>query len=277
MKAWRILVISKKLNLALPPVVASLLMGMLPGTGVFGTTELVAADAPTVLITGSNRGIGLELARGYAKKGWQVIATCRKPEKATELQEIAADYPNVAIERLDVTDFEEIDALAEKYRNVPIDVLLNNAGISGGSENQKFGEFNFEAYNKVMAVNVIGPLKMAEAFIEHVEASEQKKIISITSTQGSIARTFGGIYFYRASKAALNMVMKTLSIELRKRGVTVGLVAPGFVRTDFTKGLDFPMMISPEESAAAVIGVIDNDTIEQSGTFVRHTGEEAPW
>ncbi len=233
--------------------------------------------APTVLITGANRGIGLELARGYAERGWNVIATARRPEAASELAAIRAAHANLVIERLDVTDFAQIDALAEKYRGRPIDVLLNNAGISGGSENQKFGALNYEVYNEVHAVNVLGPLKMAEAFYANVAASEQKKIINITSTQGSIAQTFGGNMFYRASKSALNMVMRTLAVEQKKKGITFGLVAPGFVKTDFTKGLDLPIMITPEESAAAVIKVIDEYDLAKSGTFVRHTGEEAPW
>ena len=126
-------------------------------------------------------------------------------------------------------------------------------------------------------MNVLGPLKMSEAFLANVAASDQKKIINITSTQGSIAQTFGGNLFYRSSKSALNMVMRTLSLELKKRGITVGLVSPGFVKTDFTKGIDLPMMITPEQSAAAVIKVIDGYTLEKAGTFVRHTGEVAPW
>jgi NAD(P)-dependent dehydrogenase (short-subunit alcohol dehydrogenase family) len=260
----------------LPGLLLLAAMLIAPTTGILGADRL-AADAPTVLITGSSRGIGLEITRRYAEKGWRVIATCRKPDKATELQAVAAEYPDVTIDRLDVTDFEMIDALAEKYAGTPIDVLLNNAGISGGSENQVFGEFKYDVYDKVMAVNVLGPLRMSEAFIEHVAASEQKKIINITSGQGSITNTFGGQYFYRASKAALNMVMRTLSVELKKQGITVGLLSPGFVRTDFTKGLDFPFMITPEESAEAVVKLIDNYTIEDTGTFVRHTGEPFPW
>ncbi len=236
-----------------------------------------AADSPTVLITGASRGIGLELARQYAERDWHVIATCRTPSSAEDLQAIAAAHDNVVIEELDVTDFAEIDALAEKLAGEPIDVLLNNAGISGGSENQQFGGYKYEVYDEVHAVNVVGPLKMAEAFIEHVRSSDQKKIINITSTQGSIARNFGGNVFYRSSKSSLNMVMNTLAIELKDQGITVGLVSPGFVRTDFTAGVDLPIMISPEESAASVISVIDDYDFEKSGMFIRHTGEEAAW
>lgn len=249
---------------------------------IAATLFLLVANGPataesTVLITGSSRGIGLELARQYAERGWKVIATCRTPANATQLQPIAAAYDNVVIEELDVTDFAEIDALAEKYEGEPIDLLINNAGISGGSDNQEFGSLEYDVYFDVHAVNVVGPLKMAEAFYEHVLSSEQKKIISITSTQGSIARNFGGNMFYRSSKSALNMVMNTLALAVKKQGITVGLISPGFVRSDFTKGLDFPMMISTQESAAAVISVIDGYELDQSGSFIRHSGEPAPW
>lgn len=251
--------------------IAVLLLGLLQAS--IG----VAADTPTVLITGANRGIGLELARQYAERGWQVIATARKPAEATALMAIAKQHANVTIEALDVTDHAQIDALAAKYKGRPVDVLLNNAGIPGGSDNQEFGRLKYDVYDQVHAVNVLGPLKMAEAFLPNVAASQQKKIISITSTQGSIARSTGGGYFYRSSKAALNMIMRSLSIDLKPKGITVGLVSPGFVRTDFTKGIDLPMMITPEQSATAVIKVIDGYDLAMTGKFMRHTGEEAAW
>ncbi len=237
----------------------------------------LAADAPTVLVTGASRGIGLELARQYAGRGWQVIATARTPAQAKELAAIAKEHPNVTVEALDVTDHAQVDALAAKYRGSPVDVLLNNAGISGGEAAGTFGKLRHDMYGTVHAVNVGGPLKMAEAFLPNVAASQQKKIINITSTQGSISRSTGGGYFYRSSKAALNMVMHSLAIDLKAQGITVGLISPGFVRTDFTKGIDLPMMITPEQSAAAVIKVIDGYDLSMSGKLVRHTGEAAEW
>lgn len=254
-----------------PSSIAALLLGLLQATTGF------TADAPTVLITGANRGIGLELARQYAGRGWRVIATTRDPAGAAELLALAKQRPSVAIEALDVTDHAGIAALAAKYKGVPIDVLLNNAGISGDGEAGTFGQLDYSVYEKVHAVNVIGPLNMAEAFLPNVAASPQKKIISITSTQGSIARSTGGGYFYRSSKAALNMVMHSLAIDLKPKGITVGLVSPGFVRTDFTKGIDLPMMISPEQSATAVIKVIGGYDLAMTGKFMRHSGEEAGW
>jgi NAD(P)-dependent dehydrogenase (short-subunit alcohol dehydrogenase family) len=236
-----------------------------------------AAEVPTVLITGANRGIGLELARQYAERDWNVIATARKPAEAADLKAIARQRPGLVIEELDVTNHAQIDALATKYKDRPIDILINNAGISGGHENAKFGQMKYDAYYKVHEVNVVGPVKMAEAFLPNVAASSQKKIINITSGQGSIAKTWGCCYFYRSSKAALNMMMRNISLELKPKGITVGLISPGFVKTGFTRGLDLPMMITPQESATAVINVIDSYDLSKTGTFLEHDGSEWPW
>ena len=238
---------------------------------------------PTVLITGASRGIGLAIARQYANQGWGVVATCRNPDAAADLQQLADGNSNVLIEQLDVTDFDEMDALATRYAGVPIDVLINNAGILGGNDRQKFGTFEYDAFNEVMAVNVIGPMRMTEKFLDNVAASEQKKIMNISSVVGSIKMTFPGQNFYRASKAALNMSMRTIAKELRfskdpqRKQVIVGLIHPGVVATDFAKNVPIPM-ISPEESAAGVIAVIDTYTsVKQSGDFMSYTGSELPW
>lgn len=236
-----------------------------------------AAEDPTVLITGSNRGIGLEIARAYAERDWIVIATARKPEAADDLKAIQAEHPKLRIVQLDVTDHARIDELAAELAGQPIDILINNAAISGGHENAKFGEMNFDVYTQVHLVNVIGPTKMAEALLPNIKLSEQKKIINITSGQGSIEKTWGCCTFYRSSKASLNMMMKNISIDLKKKGITVGLISPGFVKTGFTKGLDLPMMITPEESATKVVAVIDNYDLEDTGTFLGKDGQTWPW
>jgi NAD(P)-dependent dehydrogenase (short-subunit alcohol dehydrogenase family) len=237
---------------------------------------------PTVLITGSSRGIGLELARQYAQRGWGVIATCRTPQRAADLQALAKSHSNVVIERLDVTDFAGIDVIAEKYRHVPIDVLINNAGILGDNDKQKFGTFDYSAFDEVMAVNTKGPIRMVEVFVDHVAASEQKKIMNISSAVGSIQMTFGGQVFYRASKAALNMSMRTLAKELRRsdqpgrKELIFGLIDPGIVDTGFAKNVPIPM-IQADESAAAVIAVIDSYDRKTSASFLRYTGQKMPW
>jgi NAD(P)-dependent dehydrogenase (short-subunit alcohol dehydrogenase family) len=235
-------------------------------------------EVPTVLITGASRGIGLELARQYAERGWTVIATAREPARARELREIANRHPGLVIEALDVTDHAQVDALAARYRGRAIDVLINNAAISGGHENARFGSMNHEVYHQVHAVNVVGPVKMAEAFLPHVSASRQKKIINITSGQGSITETWGCCYFYRSSKAALNMMMRNIALELKPKGIIVGLISPGFVKgTGMTEGLNLPMMITTGESARLVIGLINDYTLEKTGTFIAHDGRELPW
>jgi len=244
--------------------------------------ETPEVQKPTVLITGSNRGIGFALVRLYAERGWGVIATCRSPDTADDLQALRDEYPQVVIEQLDVTDFAGIDALAERYRNVPIDILINNAGILGDNDKQKFGTFDYSAFDEVMAVNTRGPIKIVEAFIENVAASDQKKIMNISSYVGSIEKTFGGQNFYRASKAALNMSMRTIARELKyskiksRKGIIVGLIDPGVVDTGFAKNVPIPM-ISADESAAGVVAVIDGYTIKQTGSFVRYDGKSVPW
>jgi NAD(P)-dependent dehydrogenase (short-subunit alcohol dehydrogenase family) len=240
-------------------------------------SPLLAATDPTVLITGSNRGIGLEIARIYANRDWNVIATARNPDAADDLKAIQADHPKLRIVQLDVTDHARIDALAKELEGEPIDILINNAAISGGHENAKFGEMDFDVYTQVHKVNVIGPTKMAEAFLPNIKLSEQKKIINITSGQGSIEKTWGCCTIYRSSKASLNMMMKNISIELKKKGITVGLISPGFVKTGFTRGLDMPMMITAEESATKVTAVIDEYDLEDTGTFLGKDGQTWPW
>lgn len=237
----------------------------------------------TVLVTGSNRGIGLELARNYAERGWTVIATARKPAKADELNAIAQQYPKVTVEQLDVLDHAQINGLAEKYRDTPIDVLLNNAATLGEPNDQNFGGMDFELMEYVFAVNVTGPMKMAEAFAGSVEKSEQKKIVAITSTQGSISSVRSpSIVFYNISKAALNMGMRSNSRALKKRGITVALVSPGAVDTDMMNlaldraGVKFKLL-TPEKSAEAVINVIDQYDLDLTGTFMSHTGTVIPW
>jgi NAD(P)-dependent dehydrogenase (short-subunit alcohol dehydrogenase family) len=237
----------------------------------------------TVLVTGANRGIGLELARNYAERGWTVIATARKPGKADALNAIAAEYDNMTVEQMDLLDLDGIDALASRLKDVPIDVLLNNAAMLGEPNDQVIGNLDYGLMTQVYNVNVVGTLKMVETFLPNVEKSEQKKIVAITSTQGSIAMLRGpGLVFYNTSKTALNMVMKSNSRALKKQGVTVALVSPGAVDTDMMNlaldraGVSFKLL-TPQASAEAVINVIDQYGLDMTGTFMSHTGTELPW
>ncbi|HEU4532295.1 MAG TPA: SDR family oxidoreductase [Steroidobacteraceae bacterium] len=239
---------------------------------------LASAEQPfTVLITGSNKGIGLELTRIYAANGWKVIATCRNPQDAAELQALAKENPRVSLERLDVTDHGRIDELAKQLKATPIDHLVNNAGITAGMEKEAFGKFDFEQYDDILAVNTIAPLKMAEAFIEHVAASRKKTIVNISSSQGSIESVKRpGTYFYRASKAALNMEMRNLALDLAPRGIIVGLVGPGLTQTNLTRNLKIPMK-KPDEAAKLVFAQIEQLTPAKSGVLVNYDGAIIPW
>jgi NAD(P)-dependent dehydrogenase (short-subunit alcohol dehydrogenase family) len=238
-----------------------------------------AADyTPTVLITGANKGIGLEFARQYAARGHRVIATARDPAAATELNELSKSNSSVIVEKLDVTDHSAIDALAAKYKSTPIDLLINNAGISGGSQNQMFGKMNYEVYEEVLRVNTIGPLKMAEAFMPHVMASRDKRIVSVSSSEGSIGKVDAArLYFYRSSKAALNMEMKNLAYQVKSKGVSVGLVNPGMTDTDLMKGLPKSLLRPPADAARDMMRHIDTLTVENTASFWEYDGKIIPW
>ncbi len=261
-------------------------LAALAATAAVSATPARADEAPapyTVLITGANRGIGYELARQYAERGWTVIATARKPGESTDLRQLAADRPNVRIEKLDVTSDRSVRALAKRYRGTPIDVLINNAGILGAVPAQKYGSYDLDVYDAIMDVNVKGPLRMVEAFMDNVAASRQKKIMNISSAVGSIELTFGGQVFYRSSKAALNMAMRTLSKEVKRdpdpqrKALIFGLINPGIVDTGFAKNVPIPM-ITARESAEKCLVIIDGYTPEKSGMFFDYNkGAKLPW
>lgn len=238
-------------------------------------------EGSQILVTGANRGLGYEFTKQYAEKGAKVIATARKPEKADELNALAADNSNIVVEKLDVTDHENIVALAEKYVDTPIDILLNNAGIGGGIQNQLFGKMDYDTFDMVMAVNVKGPIKMCEAFRKNVEASELKKMITVSSSQGSIAGvTSPMLYWYRASKSAVNMIMVNLAYQVQRKKIIVGMVTPGATATDFIppsfrkaiKGIQ-----TPPQATSDMMANIERFTLETSGTFYDYDGGIVPW
>jgi NAD(P)-dependent dehydrogenase (short-subunit alcohol dehydrogenase family) len=232
--------------------------------------------AETVLITGSNRGLGLELATQYAADGWIVIATARSPADDEALQNLAAKYETVRIEALDVTDHAQIDALATQLRGTPIDVLINNAGVLGDPNIQRLGNLDFSIAHQLFETNTLGPLKIADAFIEHVALSQTKKIMNISSIVGSITLTGGNIYFYRASKTALNMMMRNFAKDTASGGLVIGMIHPGVVDTDMSAPFDIPK-VSVRESATGVRDVIGWYTQATSGTFMQYTGEPMAW
>lgn len=227
----------------------------------------------TVLITGANRGLGLEFVKQYAEAGWQVIACCRWPDEAKALQALAERHAEqVEVHQLNVANFEEIDALALILQGRAIDLLINNAGVYPQSE---FGDIDYEAWAEAFHINSMAPMKMVEAFVGHVAASNLKKIVTLSSKMGSLDdNTSGGSYIYRSTKTAVNMVMKSLSIDLKPRGIASTILHPGWVRTEMggPNGL-----IDAPESVAGLRRVIENLTLENSGRFVAYDGKEIAW
>lgn len=243
-----------------------------------------AGVADTVLITGSNSGIGLEFARQDAARGWLGIATHRHTATPESLAKLAVGYPDrVKIERLDVMDYAMIDEVAKKYRGQPIDVLINNAGVVGALdhvEDQMFGQLDYALFDVFMRTNVAGPLKVSEAFLDNVKRSRQKKIIAITSLAGSFqaaATNRPGRIYYKVSKAALNMAMTAVATATRDSGVIVVSIHPGGVRVEKLEKFDLPDFIEPEISISSMIRVIDGLKPAQSGAFLSYTGAPLPW
>ncbi len=230
----------------------------------------------TALITGANRGIGLEFVRQYATDGWRVFACCRSPVAADALNHLAAQYPDrVTIYPLDVANHQQIEQLAQTLSKQSIDLLINNAGVYPPGQGDAFGEMDYDAWAHAFEVNAMAPLRMVEAFIQHISSSQLKTIITVTSKMGSIAdNRGGGSYGYRSSKAAVNIVMKSLSIDLSASGITAVLLHPGWVRTDMggPSGL-----ISAEQSVTGMRHVISQLKFEDSGKFYAFDGQVVPW
>lgn len=228
------------------------------------------------LVTGANRGIGLALTEALLERGWTVTATCRQPEQASDLEALAKRFEDrLDIEALDVGDFAAIGALAQRMEGIAIDALINNAGVA--HRDTRFGTLDYEAWRAVLEINLMAPMRMTEAFLEHVAASDQKKIVSISSSLGSIASTTGGNYFYRTSKAALNMAMRSAARDLAARGVVVAMLSPGYVDTDFTRGVSGAPKISARDSGEGLADAIAALTVEDAGVFKRFNGQLIPW
>lgn len=233
---------------------------------------------PTILVTGARQGLGLELTRQYAAAGWSVIATCLQPETAADLKSVAGA---VQIHALDNDNHAMVDRLAVQLRGTAIDVLYNNAGIKGG-DHQEFGSYDYDLWMRVLRTNLLGPMKMAEAFVDHVAASTRKLIVNMASGHASMTYNVaeppgpppGKLIYYRTSKAGLNMVTRNLANELRPRGITVLSLAPGHVKTEMG-GADAPLDIVT--SITGIRRVIDAVTPADSGRFLLYDGRPYAW
>lgn len=223
---------------------------------------------PTVLITGANRGLGLEFARQYAADGWRVLATSRGP--------MPDQMPpgDIVHQPLDVGDFDAVDRLAGMLSDTPIDLLINNAGIMG-PRGLTVETMDFDAWANVLHVNSLAPFKVIQAFLPHLRAGTGRKIANLTSKMGSMGDNgSGGSYIYRSSKAALNAHLKSLAIDLAGEGIMLAILHPGWARTDMggAGGL-----IDAYTSVAGMRTVINLMGPTESGRFFAYDGKEIPW
>ena len=233
-----------------------------------------------ILITGASRGLGLEFTKQYLERGDSVIATCRQPEKAKELESLQKDFgKNLEIEQLDVTSDKSKDILYQKLldKSIEINLLINNAGIISGNEKEglSFGELYKEDFSKVFQVNTVSPILISEKFLPLLKDVIEPKIVNISSMSGSINnRTRSGGYAYSSSKAALNMMTKTLSNELKEMEITVVAIHPGWIKTDMG-GENAPLEL--ESSITSIISVIDSLSIVDTGKFLDWQRNEVQW
>lgn len=231
----------------------------------------------TTLITGANRGIGLEFAKQYAADGWRVFACTRNAEKSDDLNVLATKQPGqITVHTLDVENHAQIDELARSLSDELIDLLINNAGIYAESHHSGvFTSANYEAWARTFLVNTMATLKMTQAFTSQILRSSQKKMVTISSKMGSIAdNTGGGSYMYRSSKAAVNMVVKTLAVDLKPSGLIAAALHPGWVQT----AMGGPnALISTTKSVSGMRRVIDGLTLADSGRFIAYDGQIIPW
>lgn len=238
-----------------------------------------ASHMPTVLVTGANRGIGYEFVRQYAFDGWRVIAAMRDAAHGIkDLERLAAERrAEVEIAQVDVAEPKSVAALAKRYDGAPIDLLINNAALLTADTGpsgviQALDAIDYDHWTFEFRVNAQGPLAMANAFAEHLAAGDGKTIVNMTSGMGSVSNTdAGGFYYYRSSKAALNMITRALSVDLGHRDIIVIGLDPGWVQTR----MGGPnATISPEESVTALRRVIAGATPGMSGRVFNRLGEE---
>ncbi|MET2949824.1 SDR family oxidoreductase [Vibrio owensii] len=228
----------------------------------------------TVLITGANRGLGLEFVRQYANKGWHVLAACRAPESANALNELAKNNDNIEPLTLDVTKESDINALADSLNGRPIDHLILNAGVLG-DDCAKLGEMTQVKWLEVLTINTVAPALLIQALQDNVAASELKTIIGISTRVASLGdNSSGNMYSYRTSKAALNQILVSAAQNLREKEVKTLAIHPGWVQTDMG-GKD--ATFTAEQSVSGIINVASNLTLEESGSFRVFDGSSIEW
>lgn len=226
-----------------------------------------------VLITGAGRGIGLELTRQYAEAGDRVCASVRNPEKATILNTLASNSGgHISVHAMDVGNADAVRAAARDLGDVPIDILINNAGILGG-EHQGLEDMNFDDWAEAFNVMTMGPFRVVQAFLKNLEKSRQAKVLTVTSQLAASTWPYGGMYAYSSAKAAVNKVVQILAIDLKDKHIISSMIHPGWVKTD----LGGPEAdITPQESATGIRKVIASLTPADSGKFFKWNGDLHP-
>lgn len=233
-----------------------------------------ATPERTVLITGANRGIGLEFVKQYEALGWRVIATTRDPAAATELNAFATGHGNVLVEKLDLLDHPGIDALARKYASQPIDVLVNNAGLMQGPDRgQMVGTIDYAEFDRFYRTNAMGPLKVSEAFYPHVKAGKVKVMAALTTGKGKRGIPVPGFTLYKTSKAALDSIQQEIALRWKNQGIKVVTLNPGRVLTHGEPASPGQSTVAVGDSVRGMIGVIDKLAMAQSGQTIQWDGE----
>jgi NAD(P)-dependent dehydrogenase (short-subunit alcohol dehydrogenase family) len=228
----------------------------------------------TILVTGANRGIGLEFVAQYLNLGKRVIASCRNPDDARMLSILRESHAeSLRVVRLDVRDEASLNTLVQTLEGEPLDVLINNAGIKGGSQQDARG-IDFREWTNAFEVNTIAPCRITLALVANLRLSPRPRVITLSSQMGSLQRISSGYYAYRSSKAAVNKVMQLLAQDLRAYGIVACPVHPGWVQTDMG-GAEAELTV--QESVSSLIELIDGLTLSRSGRFLKWNGEEHPW
>ena len=243
---------------------------------ILGFADMAAAADPqkTVLVTGSNRGIGYEFVKQYADKGYRVIATCRDPKGADDLNALAAANSNIIVEKLDLQKPRGIKKVAKKYEGQPIDVVINNAALMrGADEFQMFGTYDYEWFDTFFEINVKGVLRVSEAFWPNVMAADNGLMAQLTTSQGRQGIPVPGFSYYKASKAAIDNFYSDIGKQGRKDDVRVLTLIPGRVPT---RGEEMSkIMVSAEDSIAGMIEVMDNHPLKKNGRSYWWNGQES--
>ena len=226
----------------------------------------------TILVTGTNKGVGFEITRLLANRGDRVIACCRRPSEAEELNKLEGE---IDVEKVSVGEDQSVNELAGRLKGIPINTIINNAGTMGPeAKRQSVLDMDFSGWAETFNINSMGPVRIMQALLSNLKMTASPKIMTVTSQMGALSLDMTSAHAYCSSKAAVNKFMKLASVDLKPEGIAVGLVHPGWVRTD----MGGPRAhLSPEESAVGCIKVTDELTLNNTGGFWKWNGDVHDW